>query len=279
MRKVVGSAAAALVLAVSLTACAPADEAPTAASNAGATNEAASSDGVETRTYTLENGLDVDVTEFYLYPAESADRGTNLASTPLKPGGTMEITVEGKMLGEPDETLWVLEYVAADGSRGQHTTLHVEDELVGQTIYILGADGISSATPFAFSDAQLPENREAASTEDVETIRIYTVENKLNETVTELYCYPTGDSSKGENLAGQGMKPGGKVLITVDGYMLGTPDETLWTIEYVTESGQTGEHTTLHVENELVANTIYLMGADGISSATPFAFSDAQLNG
>lgn len=286
MKKRVWPVTAALVLSLGLMGCASTEGAgetnasepaeSTSAESAPAT--ASSSDGIETRTYTLENGLDVDVTEFYLYRADATERGENLTATPMKPGDTKEITVEGKMIGEPNETLWVLEYVAEDGSRGQHTTLHVEDQLVGQTIYILGADGISSATPFAFSDEQLPDQREAVEDEEVETSRIYTMENKLDETVAELYCYPSDDTDKGENLAGQGMKPGDKVLITVDGFMIGTPNETLWTIEYVTESGQTGKHTTLHVEDQLVANTIYIMGEDGISSATPFAFSDAQLN-
>jgi len=57
-------------------------------------------------------------------------------------------------------------------------------------------------------------------------------------------------TDKGENLAGDGLKRGEQVYVTVTGYMLHTENETLYTVEFVA-NGQTYDHTTLHVEDLL----------------------------
>ena len=88
--------------------------------------------------------------------------------------------------------------------------------------------------------------------------RTYTVQNAMDETVTELYVYPTDSEEKGMNLAGDGLERGEQVYITVTGYMLRTENETLYTIEY-TAGEETYTHTTVHVEDQLNGKVIYLV--------------------
>ena len=102
--------------------------------------------------------------------------------------------------------------------------------------------------------------------------QVYTLENAMDAPITELYVY----QSKGENLVPEGLQPGEQVSAEVFGHWLHTPDETLYTVEFVS-----GENTysfrTLHVED--LFEVLYLTGAqetDGVSGATPVAFVKAQ---
>ncbi len=102
--------------------------------------------------------------------------------------------------------------------------------------------------------------------------RVYTLENAMNTPITELYVY----QSKGENLVPSGLQPGEQIDAEVFGHWLHTPDETLYTVEFVSD-GETYSFRTLHVED--LFEILYLKGAqemDGVSGTTPVAFAKAE---
>ena len=198
----------------------------------------------------------------------------------------------GYMLRTENETLYTIEYTAG-GQTYAHTTVHVEDQLNGKVVYLVGADGVSGATALSFSSSNLEEGGEEAlmaeaivpapaedtpeTRGEVKATRTYTIENAMEVPVTELYVYPSEAESKGENLAGDNLEPGESVQATLTGYMLHTENETLYTIEYTAE-GQTYAHTTVHVEDLLFDTPIYLVGVDGTSAATAVSFGSSNLN-
>lgn len=246
-----------------------------------------------TRTYLLQNAMDSDVTELYVYPSDSTEKGENLAGDGLVRGEQVYVTVTGYMLRTENETLYTIEYVA-DGETYSHTTVHVEDQLNDKVVYLVGMDGVSSATALSFSGSNLPDGDESAlaaeaiapgpqedtpeTRGEVKATRTYTLRNAMDETVTELYVYPSDSTEKGENLAGDGLEPGEPVRVTLTGYMLRTENETLYTIEYVAGDA-TYSHTTVHVEDLLFDTPIYLVGVDGTSSATALSFGDSNMAG
>ena len=244
-----------------------------------------------TRTYTLQNATDNVVTELYVYPSAGSEKGENLAGDGLVRGEQVYVTVTGYMLHTENETLYTVEFVS-NGQRYSHTTLHVEDLLHDKVVYLVGADGVSSATPLSFSVSNLPNSDESKlmaeaivpapqdntpeTRGEVKATRTYTLQNWMNETITELYVYPSAGSSKGENLAGDGLEKNETVRVTVTGYMLHTENETLFTIEY-TAGGKSFAHRTVHVEDLLFDKNILLVGADGVSSATPVSFGNNNI--
>lgn len=244
-----------------------------------------------TRTYLLQNAMDSVVTELYVYPSESAEKGENLAGDGLVRGEQVYVTVTGYMLHTENETLYTVEFVA-DGQTYTHTTLHVEDLLNDKVIYLVGLDGVTSATALSFSTSNLPDGDDSvlraeaiapAPQEDtpetrgeVKATRTYTLRNAMEDTITELYVYPTESGKHGENLAGDGLEPGEPVRVTVTGYMLRTENETLYTIEYAVGKKLYG-HRSLHVEDLLFDTPIYLVGTDGTTSATFVSFGSSNM--
>ena len=244
-----------------------------------------------TRTYLLQNAMDSVVTELYVYPSAGTEKGENLAGDGLVRGEQVYVTVTGYMLHTENETLYTVEFVA-DGQTYNHTTLHVEDLLNDKIIYLVGIDGVSSATPLSFSVSNLPNGDDSAlvaeaiapapqedtaeTRGEVKATRTYTLRNAMEDTITELYVYPTGSEERGENLAGDGLEPGEPVRVTVTGYMLRTENETLYTIEYAVGKKLYG-HRSLHVEDLLFDTPIYLVGVDGVTSATFVSFGNSNL--
>ena len=244
-----------------------------------------------TRTYLLQNAMDSVVTELYVYPTGSDSKGENLAGDGLVRGEQVYVTVTGYMLHTENETLYTVEFVA-DGQTYDHTTLHVEDLLNDKVIYLVGIDGVSSATPLSFSVSNLPDGDDSAlvaeaivpapqedtpeTRGEVKATRTYTLRNAMQDTITELYVYPTGSEDRGENLAGDGLEPGEPVRVTLTGYMLRTENETLYTVEYAVGKKLYG-HRSLHVEDLLFDTPIYLVGVDGVTSATFVSFGNSNL--
>ena len=244
-----------------------------------------------TRTYTIQNALDSTVTELYVYPSDGTEKGENLAGDGLVRGEQVNVTVTGYMLRTENETLYTVEYTA-DGETYSHTTLHVEDQLLDKVIYLVGLDGVSSATSLSFSTSNLPDEDDSALTAEaipqapqedtpetrgeVKATRTYTIENALEDTVTELYVYPSDGTDRGENLAGDGLEKGESVKATLTGYMLHTENETLYTIEYMVGNKVYG-HRSVHVEDLLFDTPIYLIGVDGTSGATFVSFGNSNM--
>ena len=96
----------------------------------------------------------------------------------------------------------------------------------------------------------------------------YTIYNKTGEIVTELYLSYGPEGDNGGNWTDIGINPDDVVYITrripgdADGHHA-------LTLTYVTESGRTGEFTTLSIEDA----PITLLAADAMTGATPISFS------
>ena len=110
--------------------------------------EAPAEDEIVTRTYTLENAMDVEITELYVYKS----KGENLVPDGLQPGEQVQAEVFGYYLHTPNETLYTVEYTT-EGDKFVNTysirTLHVED--LFEVLYLTGADAVAGATPVAFA--------------------------------------------------------------------------------------------------------------------------------
>lgn len=222
-------------------------------------------DEIVDRIYTLQNAMDTDITELYVYRS----KGENLVPDGLQPGEQVQAEVFGYYLHTPKETLHTVEFVSG-GDTYSIQTLHVEDMF--NVLYLTGVDTNAGATAVSFTNpdgsAQEVEKVEAPAEDEIVS-RIYTLENAMDSAIDEVYVY----QSKGENLVPNGLKPGEQVQAEVFGYYLHTPNETLYTVEFVA-GGQTYSFKTLHVED--LFEVLYLTGSpvDAAAGATPVAFAD-----
>ena len=153
--KNVAVVAAALALAVGMTACGGSASSTTAssvASSAAASSEAASSEAasseaeVESAEYTVYNTTGENVTELYLYVAGSEDKGENLAGEGLADGESIVITrdVEADKQGD---VVYVLEFTTEGGDTQSFDTLSYEVA----PISLLSVDAAAGATPISFT--------------------------------------------------------------------------------------------------------------------------------
>lgn len=144
--------AAALALAVGMTACGSsstaASTASSVASSVAASSEAASSEAeVEPAEYTVYNTTGSTVSELYLYAAGSEDKGENLAGEGLADGENVVLTLPE----DADQSAkYVLEFTTEDGTTQSFETLNYEVTPVS----LLSADAAAGATPIAFSAPQ-----------------------------------------------------------------------------------------------------------------------------
>ena len=160
--KNVAVVAAALALAVGMTACGGSASSTTAssttassaassvASSAAASSEAASSEAasseaeVEPAEYTVYNTTGENVTDLYLYVAGSEDKGENLAADGLADGDSVVLTLPE----DADKSAeYVLEFTTEDGQTQSFETLHYEVA----PISLLSVDAAAGATPIAFT--------------------------------------------------------------------------------------------------------------------------------
>ncbi len=155
--KNVAIAAAALALAVGMTACVSSTAASSSvASSAAASSEAASSEAASeaaeptTAEYTVYNTTGSKVTDLYLYEVGSEDKGDNLAGEGLADGDSVVITRDVEADKQADVT-YVLEFTTEDGQTQAFETLHYETT----PISLKSVDAAAGATPIAFA---APEN-------------------------------------------------------------------------------------------------------------------------
>ena len=155
--KNVAIVAAALALAVGMTACgssasstASSAASSTAASSEAASSEAASSEAASSEAeaqaaeYTVYNTTGANVTELYLYEAGSEDKGENLAADGLADGDSVVLTLPE----DADQSAkYILEFTTEDGSTQSFETLRYEVT----PISLLSVDAAAGATPIAFS--------------------------------------------------------------------------------------------------------------------------------
>ena len=153
--KNVAVVAAALALAVGMTACGGSASSTTAssvassaASSAAASSEAASSEAasseVESAEYTVYNTTGENVTELYLYAAGSEDKGENLAADGLADGDSVVLTLPE----DADKSAeYVLEFTTEGGDTQSFDTLGYEVA----PISLLSVDAAAGATPISFT--------------------------------------------------------------------------------------------------------------------------------
>lgn len=155
--KNVAVVAAALALAVGMTACggsasstAASSAASSVASSAAASSEAASSKAasseaeVEPAEYTVYNTTGENVTNLYLYVAGSEDKGENLAADGLADGDSVVLTLPE----DADKSAeYVLEFTTEDGDTQSFDTLSYEVA----PISLLSVDAAAGATPISFT--------------------------------------------------------------------------------------------------------------------------------
>ena len=146
--------AAALALAIGMTACGSSSStassaassvaASSVASSAAASSEAASSEAaVEPAEYTVYNTTGSTVSELYLYVAGSEDKGENLAGEGLADGENVVLTLPE----DADQSAkYVLEFTTEDGTTQSFDTLGYEVA----PISLLSADAAAGATPISF---------------------------------------------------------------------------------------------------------------------------------
>lgn len=187
-----------------------------------------------TGLYTVFNSTGENLTELFIYPTGSEDKGENLAVEFKSPG---ELTWTGA-----SDTVLTVEFTTESGYNAAFTTLHIETAPVD----LLAADALTGATPISFFAPQ--------------ATGVYSVFNSTGENLAELYIYPTDSEDKGENLAAS-FVDGAEISWT------GTVG-TVLTIEFITESGYTGIFNTLHIETA----PVYLLSADAMTGATQISF-------
>ena len=150
--KNVAIVAAALALAVGMTACgsSASSTASSAASSTAASSEAASSEAASSEAeaqaaeYTVYNTTGANVTELYLYEAGSEDKGENLAADGLADGDSVVLTLPE----DADQSAkYILDFTTEDGTTQSFETLRYEVT----PISLLSADAAAGATPIAFS--------------------------------------------------------------------------------------------------------------------------------
>ena len=149
--KNVAVVAAALALAVGMTACGGSASSTTAssvASSAVASSEAASSEAasseVESAEYTVYNTTGENVTDLYLYAAGSEDKGENLAADGLADGDSVVLTLPE----DADKSAeYVLEFTTEGGDTQSFDTLSYEVA----PISLLSVDAAAGATPISFT--------------------------------------------------------------------------------------------------------------------------------
>lgn len=152
--KNVAIVAAALALAVGMTACgsssstaASSSVASSAASSEAASSEAASEAAEPTTAeYTVYNTTGSTVTDLYLYEVGAEDKGDNLAGEGLADGDSVVITRDVEADKQADVT-YVLEFTTEDGQTQSFETLHYEVA----PISLLSVDAAAGATPIAFT--------------------------------------------------------------------------------------------------------------------------------
>ena len=156
--KNVAIVAAALALAVDMTACgsssstaASSSVASSAASSEAASSEAASEAAEPTTAeYTVYNTTGSTVTDLYLYEVGAEDKGDNLAGEGLADGDSVVITRDVEADKQSDVT-YILEFTTEDGQTQTFETLHYETT----PLSLKSVDAAAGATPIAFA---APEN-------------------------------------------------------------------------------------------------------------------------
>lgn len=222
-------------------------------------SSSASEESEEVQTvgeYTVYNMTGEGITELYLYPSDSSDKGTNYAEGGHGFGNAHAMHLVYDAGDKAADTALTLEFVTSSGYANAFKTLHIET--VDMTL--LAEDALTGSTPLTFTASKAE----------------YTIYNRTGETVTDLYLYPTGSSDKGNNLIAEAKEDGGSQVITFDSVPVNLIKEdgslNTFRIEFVTESGYTAGYETLSYE----VAPITLISEDAMTGATQIKFGAPQ---
>ena len=152
---------------------------------------------------------------------------------------------------EDGEHRLTLSYKTESGREESFGTLSIEEV----TIELLAADAMTGATPIAFS---MPKT---------EKIGKYTFYNGTGEKVLFLNLIDNEDGAKIRNAFQDGLAP--DETYTLSYVVPEGREDTMLTLQFVTESGDIGIFSTLKIEEV----PITLLDVDSVSGATPIAFS------
>ena len=152
--KNVAIVAAALALAVGMTACGGSSSTASSVASSAASSEAASSSAsseaeAASAEYTVYNTTGTTVTELYLYEAGAEDKGENLAGEGLADGESVVLTRDVEA-DKQEGLTYVLEFTTEDGQTQSFDTLHYEVA----PISLKSVDAAAGATPIAFEAPQ-----------------------------------------------------------------------------------------------------------------------------
>ena len=153
--KNVAIVAAALALAVGMTACGGSSSTASSVASSAASGEAASSEAASSEAeaasaeYTVYNTTGTTVTELYLYEVGTEDKGENLAGKGLADGESVVLTRDVEA-DKQEGLTYVLEFTTEDGQTQSFDTLHYEVA----SISLKSVDAAAGATPIAFEAPQ-----------------------------------------------------------------------------------------------------------------------------
>ena len=101
---------------------------------------------VEPAQYKIVNSSGEKLTEAYIYPVGSSDKGENFAEGGMEPGAEVDVDY-----GEQSVDIkYIVEYTTESGRNAHFDTLSVEIA----TLYILAEDAMTGATPLSFLPPQ-----------------------------------------------------------------------------------------------------------------------------
>ena len=231
---------------------------PAASSKPAASEEKTSEKQEEVQTvgvYTIYNATGEGVTDLYLYPTGSADKGENYAAGGHGFGDAHAKVLTYDASADPSISL-TLEFTTNSGYTGKFETLHIETA----PISLIAQDAVTGATQISFAASPAT----------------YTIYNTTGEEVTELYLYRTGSSDKGDNLIDGAAQDGGSQVISFDSVPAFALDENgnlgAFTLEFTTKSGYNAKFETLSYENA----PICLISEDAVTGATKIKFGAPQ---
>ena len=150
-------AAAALALALGMTACGGSASTAASTASSAASSEAASSVAASSEVaseaeavsaeYTVYNTTGSTVTELYLYEAGTEDKGENLAGENGLADGENIVITRDEDADKQSDINYVLEFTTEDGNTQTFETLHYETT----PLSLKSVDAAAGATPIAFA--------------------------------------------------------------------------------------------------------------------------------
>ncbi|MBR7081272.1 MAG: hypothetical protein IKI49_00975 [Oscillospiraceae bacterium] len=101
---------------------------------------------VEPAQYKIVNNSGEKLTEAYIYPVGSSDKGENFAEGGMEPGAEVDVDYGNQSV----DIKYIVEYTTESGRNEHFDTLSVEIA----TLYILAEDAMTGATPLSFLPPQ-----------------------------------------------------------------------------------------------------------------------------